>query len=85
MLSLYLLLKILRNVLPINMTPRNLLKDLLNRAGELPVVLIFDICNLYEIVAYDWLYSQYWGQVKIVDNALKFFGNIEGWRLFLVC
>ena len=72
MLSLYLPLKVLlSNVLPINMTPRNLLKDLLNRAGELPVVLIFDNCNLYEIVAYDWLYSQYWGRVKIIDNAWK--------------
>ena len=32
-------------------------KDLLDRAGEMSVVLIFDICNVYEIVAYDWLYS----------------------------
>ena len=39
--------------------PRNLLKDLLDCAARLPVVLIFDICNVYEIVAYDWLYSQY--------------------------
>ena len=31
----------------------------LDRAGEMSVVLIFDICNIYEIVAYDWLYSQY--------------------------
>ena len=41
-------------------SPGNLLKDLLNNhAGKLLVVLIFDICNVYEIVAYDWLYSQY--------------------------
>ena len=33
--------------------------DLLDRTGEMFVVLIFDICNDYEIVAYDWLYSQY--------------------------
>ena len=33
--------------------PQRLLKDLLN------VALIFDICNVYEIVTYDWLYSQY--------------------------
>ena len=38
---------------------RNMYKDLLDRAGEMSVVLIFDICNVYEIVAYDWLYSQY--------------------------
>ena len=31
--------------------PRNLLKDLLNRDGEMCVVLIFDICNVYEIFA----------------------------------
>ena len=49
------------------------------------VVLIFDICNAYEIVAYDWLYSQYWGRLKMVDMASKFRGNIEDWRLFLVC
>ena len=41
------------------------------------VVLIFDIYNVYEIVAYDWLYSQYWGRVKIVDMASKFLGNID--------
>ena len=28
-----------------SVSPRNLVNDLLNRAGELPVVLIFDICN----------------------------------------
>ena len=33
---------------------------------------IFDICNDHEIVPYDWVYSQYWGCVKMVD-------------LFLVC
>ena len=47
-------------------------QDLLDRAGEMFVVLVFDICNIYEIVAfdwlyYDWLYWQYWGQVKILD------------------
>ena len=41
--------------------PRNLLKDVLNRAGEVCVVLTFDICNIYEIVAYEWLYLQYCG------------------------
>ena len=46
---------------------------------------IFDICNVYEIVAYGWLYSQFSGRVKMVDMALKFLGNIEDWRLFLVC
>ena len=51
--------------------PRNLLKDLLNRASAISVVLIFDISNVYEIVAYDWLYLQYWGRVKIVDMASK--------------
>ena len=51
--------------------PRNLLKDLLDSAGEISVVLIFDICNVCEIVAYNWLYSQYWGRVKIVDMASK--------------
>ena len=39
--------------------PRNLIKDLLNRASEMSVVLIFDIYNVYEISAYHWLYSQY--------------------------
>ena len=42
---------------------RNLLKDLLDWAGEMSVVLIFDICNVYEIVAYDWLHSRCWGRV----------------------
>ena len=64
---------------------RNLLKDLLNHAGELPVVLIFDICNVYEIVVINWLYSQYWGWVKMVDTGLKFLVNIKDWHLFLVC
>ena len=41
--------------------PRKLPEDLLNRDGELTVVLIFDICNVHEIVAYDWLHSQHWG------------------------
>ena len=50
---------------------RNLLKDLLNHAGEISVVLIFDISNVYEIVAYDWLYLKYWGRVKMVDMASK--------------
>ena len=52
-------------------------KDLLDRAGEMPVFLIFNISNVYEIVAYDWLYSQGWGRVKMADMALKFLGNIE--------
>ena len=63
--------------------PRHLLKELLNRAGEMSVVLIFGICNVYEIAAYDWLYSQYSGCVKMVDMASKFLGNIEYWRLLL--
>ena len=65
--------------------PRNLLKDLLNRAGEITSVLISDICNVYEIAAYDWLYLQYLGRVKIVDVASKYLGNIEDCRLILVC
>ena len=56
-----------------------------DRAGEMSVILIFNIRNVYEVVAYDWRYSQYWGRVKIVDVASKFLGNIERWRLFLVC
>ena len=64
--------------------PRNLLKDLLDHPGEISVVLIFDICNVYEIFAYDWLYSQYLGLVKMVDMASKFHRNIEDWRLLLV-
>ena len=51
----------------------------------MPVVLIFDICNAYEIFASDFLYSQYWGRVKMVDMALKFLENTKDWRLFLVC
>ena len=43
----------------------------------MPVFLIFNISNVYEIVAYDWLYSQGWGRVKMADMALKFLGNIE--------
>ena len=54
-------------------------------AGEMFVVLIFDICNVYEIIAYDWLYSWYWGRVKMVDVASKFLGNIKDCHLFLVC
>ena len=45
----------------------------------------FGTCNIYEIVAYDWLYSQYWGQVKMVNMASKFLTNIGDWCLFLVC
>ena len=61
------------------------IQDLLDHAGEMSVVLIFDIYNNYEIVAYDWLYSQYWGLVNMVDMASKFLGNTKDWRLFLVC
>ena len=39
--------------------PRNLIKELLDSAGQLSVVLIFDICNVSKMVTYDWLYSQY--------------------------
>ena len=35
---------------------RNLPKDLLNHAGEMFAFFLFDTCNVYEIVAYDWLY-----------------------------
>ena len=63
---------------------RILPKDLLVPAGEMLVVLICDICNAYEIVAYDWLYSHYWGPIKILDMASKFLGNIEDWCLFSV-
>ena len=52
-------------------SPRKLLKDLLNHAGEMSVVSIFNICNIYEIDAYEWLYLQYWGQVEMVDMASK--------------
>ena len=65
--------------------PRNWLKDLLEGASEMYVVLSFDICNVYEIVTYDWLYSQYLVRVKIVDMASGFRGNFEDWHLFLVC
>ena len=41
------------------------------RAGKMSVVLIFNICNAYEIVAYEWLYLQYWGRVKMLDMASK--------------
>ena len=40
-----------------------LLKDQLDRDGEMSVVLLFDICNVYDIVAHDYLYSEYWGRV----------------------
>ena len=51
---------------------KNLLEDLLNQdVGKMSVVLVFNICNAYEIVAYEWLYLQYWGQVKMVDMASK--------------
>ena len=57
----------------------------LDGASEMSVVLIFDICNVYKIVTYDWLYSQYRVQVMTIDMALKFRGNIEDLHLFLVC
>ena len=57
---------------------RNMHKDLLDHPGEMSVVLIFDICNVYETVAYDWLYSQYSGG----SMALKFLGNFEDQHLF---
>ena len=57
----------------------------IDRAGEISVVLIFDICSFYEIVAYDRLNSHYRGRVKMVDMVSKFLGNIEDWRVFLVC
>ena len=50
---------------------RNVLKDLLNLVGKMPTVFIFDICNVYVIVAYARLYLQYWGRVKMVDMASK--------------
>ena len=37
--------------------PEEFAQGLLDRAREMPVVLIFDICKVYEIVAYDWLRS----------------------------
>ena len=37
--------------------PRNLLEDLLDRAYEMFVALIFEICNIHEIVAYDCIHS----------------------------
>ena len=61
------------------------LEDLLDRAGEMFVVHVFDICNVYKIVAYDWLHSQYWGRVKTLGMVLTFLGNIVDWSLFLVC
>ena len=52
--------------------PKNLLKDLLSQdVGKMSVVLVFNICNAYEIITYEWLYLQYWGQVKMVDMASK--------------
>ena len=58
--------------------PNKFAQDLVDRAGELSLVLIYDICNVY-----DWLYSQYCGRVKMVDMAPKFLGNIEDWRLLV--
>ena len=49
------------------------------------MALIFDTYNVYEIVIYDWLYSQYWGQLKMVDIASKFLRNIKDRFLYLVC
>ena len=48
-----------------------MLKDLLNCADEMLVVLIFDICNVFEIVTYEWLYLHYLGRVKMVYIAWK--------------
>ena len=46
--------------------------------------MLFPRNNVYKIVTYNWLYSQYRVQVKMIDMALKLGGNIE--RLhFLVC
>ena len=39
--------------------PKKLAQGFTGCANEMPVVLIFDICNVYEIVAYDWLNTQY--------------------------
>ena len=58
--------------------PIKFAQDLVDRAGEVSLVLIFDICNVY-----DWLYSQCCGRVKMVDMASKFLGNIEDWRLLV--
>ena len=58
--------------------PNKFAQDLVDRAGEVSLVLIYDICNVY-----DWLYSQYCGRVKMVDMAPKFLGNIEDWRLLV--
>ena len=33
--------------------PRNLIKELIDCAGQLSVVLIFDICNVSKMVTYD--------------------------------
>ena len=60
--------------------PRNLLNDLLDRAGEMSVVPIFDICNVYEFVTYDWMHSVLRSDVKMVNMASK----IKNWCLFLV-
>ena len=60
----------------------NLLKNLLDHACKMHVVLIFDICNVYELLLMIGC-IQYW--VKMVHVALKFLRNIEDWRLFLVC
>ena len=45
---------------------RKLPENLLNHSGEITAVLIFGLCNVYEIVAYDWLHSQHWGGGKNV-------------------
>ena len=47
------------------------------------MVFIFDICNVYEIAASDWLYSQCWGRVKMLDMAWKILENIKDWCFFL--
>ena len=47
---------------------RNLLKDLLDCAVEMSVVLIFDIYNIY---------SQYWGRIAMVHMASKCLRNIK--------
>ena len=52
------------------------------RSCWLEVVLIFNICNVYEIFALNWLYSHYWGRVNMVGMASKFLGNIKNWCFF---
>ena len=51
---------------------RNLVKDLVDRAGKMSVVPISDVCDVYEIVAYDWLYSVLRLGAKMVDMASNF-------------